>query len=85
HGLRGLRLGSRSARIWVGKKRECWTAKTDRTDNQDDQMIRTLTLTKRRMGWAGWRKGDVDDGLGVYRQWDGSDLEVLVGAQVGGA
>ena len=29
--------GGRSARIWVGKKRECWTAKTDRTDNQDDQ------------------------------------------------
>mmetsp|Transcript_2271 Transcript_2271/g.4635 ORF Transcript_2271/g.4635 Transcript_2271/m.4635 type:complete len:96 (-) Transcript_2271:157-444(-) len=42
--------GGRSARIWVGKKRECWTAKTDRTDNQDDQMIRTLTLTKRRTG-----------------------------------
>ena len=21
----------------MGKKRECWTAKTDRTDNQDDQ------------------------------------------------
>ena len=49
------------------------------------RMIRTLTLTKRRMGWAGWRKGDVDDGLGVYRQWDGLGLVVLVGAQVGGA
>ncbi|EJK45116.1 hypothetical protein THAOC_36284 [Thalassiosira oceanica] len=50
------------------------------------RMIRTLTLTKRRMGWAGWRKGDVDDGLeSTYRQWDGSDLVVLVGAQVSGA
>ncbi|EJK57084.1 hypothetical protein THAOC_22911, partial [Thalassiosira oceanica] len=43
----------------------------------------TLTLTKRRMGWAGWRKGDVDDGLGwsyntdTDKARDGSDLVIL--------
>ena len=67
----------------MGKKRECWTAKTDRTDNQDDQ---DLDLDEATDGlWPGGAKGDIDDGLGVYRQWDGSDLVVLVGAQVGGA